>query len=149
VAAILLVAATAGTGYGQRFATLEERVAGADEVVVATARSVRAEWRTNGFGDRLIVSRVELDVAEHLKGTGAGTLWMDLEGGTLDGLTLRVSSLPLIEAGERAVFFVNRVDGGAVVPYLRGQGILFLEPDNVVRGSTLRLDDIRNRVRAQ
>ena len=65
-----------------------------------------------------------------------------------DGLTLRVSSLPLIQGGERAVFFLDRGAGSGHVPHLRGQGILFLDEQDMVRDSSLRLTDIRIRARA-
>jgi hypothetical protein len=37
-----------------------ERMKGAERVVVATATMVRAAWRENSHGDRLIVSQVAL-----------------------------------------------------------------------------------------
>ena len=129
-------------------ATLDERVAGAERVVVATARSVSPEWRENEHGDRIIVSRVELEVEETLKGRSEGTVWVEVEGGTLDGLTLRVSSQPLMLGGERAVFFLDRDAANVNRPYLKGQGILFLDGQDLVRGSSLRLSEIRSRARS-
>jgi hypothetical protein len=149
VTACLLSFAGAQPAAAQRFATLEERAAGAQEVVVATARAVNAEWRTNRFGDRLVVSRVELEVVERLKGNSGRTVWMEIDGGTVDGMTLQVSSLPRIVPGERAIFFLDSADRGTFVPHLRGQGILFLDDHDVIRGSSLRLDEIRARVRGQ
>src|SRR5690242_8709225 len=87
-----------------RIATLDERIEGSQKVVVAHARSVNATWKENEHGDRIIVSHVLLDVEETLKGSAAANaIWMDVEGGTLDGFTLRVSDLPTVEPGERAV----------------------------------------------
>ena len=51
---------------------------------------------------------------------------LDLEGGTLDGFTLRVSSLPTLVPGERAVFFLDGGNGGYHA-HLKGQGILKLD----------------------
>ena len=130
-----------------QMATLEERSAGAEKVVVATTRRVEPEWRTNEHGDRLIVSRVQLEVDETIKGKAEAAVWMELEGGTLDGLTLQVSSLPLLRPGERAVFFLNSTERGVSVPHLRGQGILLLDSNNIVRGTSLRLDEVRGRIR--
>ena len=117
--------------------TLEDRAASAERVVVATVRSVTPEWRENRFGDRLIVSRIQLDVAETLKGAPTSAVLMEMEGGTLDGMTLQVSTLPRMSEGERGVH----------TPHLRGYGILPLNTDDVVPGSSLRLGEIRNRVR--
>ena len=132
---------------GQK-SSLEDRVAGADSVVVATARSVTSEWRTNEHGDRLIVSRIQLDVSESLKGPASRLMWLEVEGGTLDGFTLQVSSLPLIHAGERGVFFLDSAEGGSHAPHQRGEGIFMLDEENNVRGTTVHLDEFRSRVRS-
>jgi hypothetical protein len=130
-------------------ATLEYRVSGAESVVVATARSVTASWRENEHGDRIIVSRVQLDVNETLKGARASAMWVDVDGGTLDGYTLRVSGLHMPEIGERGVFILDPAEGGVHTPHLRGLGILPLDDNDVVRGSNVHLSDIRTRVREQ
>ena len=148
--ACLVAGAGVGVASTGRFATLDERIAGAQKVVVASARSVDASWRENTFGDRLIVSRVLLNVEETLKGTPSNSpVWMDMEGGTLDGMTLRVSDLPELQPGERAVFFLDQGENGISTPHLRGQGILKLDNDDVVRGSSLRLDAIRTLARGR
>lgn len=122
---------------------LAERVQGAGVVVVATPVNVSATWRQNALGDRLIVSRFQLQVEETLKGARRNDAVVDLEGGTLDGFTLRVSSLPTLEPGERAVFFLDGQADGSFQPHLRGQGILKLDDQNFVKGSSLSLDEIR------
>lgn len=144
LAACVIGSTVVGAASTGRIATLDERIAGAQRVVVASARSVDASWRENTYGDRVIVSRVLLNVEETLKGSAtSNAIWMDLEGGTLDGFTLRVSDLPDVRTGERAVFFLDQGENGIATPHLRGQGILKLDPDNVVTGSSLRLDVIR------
>ena len=133
-----------------RIATLDERIDGSQTVVVAHARSVNASWKENEYGDRVIVSHVLLDVEETLKGSAASNaIWMDVEGGTLDGFTLRVSDLPTVEPGERAVFFLDQNAEGVNTPHLRGQGILKLDANNLVTGSSLRVSDIRSAARAR
>jgi len=121
---------------------LAERIQGANVVVVATPRSVKASWRDNAFGDRLIVSQYVLEVHERLKGNPPANVSLELEGGTLDGFTLHVSSQPMLEPGERAVFFLDN-GNGAYKSHLRGQGVLKLDDDDVVRGSSLTLNEIR------
>lgn len=133
-----------------RIASLDERIDGSQRVIVAHARSVDAGWRENNYGDRLIVSRVLLDVEETLKGPAtSNAVSMDLEGGTLDGFTLVVSDLPTLQPGERAVFFLDQDQNGITTPHLRGQGILKLDDNNFVRGSSLRVEDIRNAAHAR
>lgn len=125
-----------------RVASLEERFAGAEQVVVAEAQSVSGGWRQNEHGDRIIVSRVLLRVAESLKGGAARQMWLEIEGGTVDGITLEVSSLPLLKEGDRAVFFLN-ADRDVHRPFLKGQGILTLDDNEMVTGSSLHLNTIR------
>lgn len=126
---------------------IPERARGAAKVVVATATTVTPQWRRNSFGDELIVSEVVLQVEETLKGVAANSLWLDLEGGTMGDITLHVSSLPTLKPGERGVFFLDETKTGSHVPHLKGLGILKLDANNQVRGSSLRLDDIRRMAR--
>ena len=148
VGAILGIAVFSSVAAAQN-ATLEYRVSGAESVVVATARSVTASWRENEHGDRVIVSRVQLDVNETLKGARSSAVWVDVDGGTLDGYTLRVSGLHMPEIGERGVFILDPAEGGVHTPHLRGLGILPLDENDVVRGSNVNLGEIRTRVRAR
>jgi len=144
LALVVFVSAIGSVASAQgRAVPLAERIQGAGVVVVATPTSVSAGWKENAFGDRLIVSRFNLHVEETLKGAPGRDVAFDLEGGTLDGFTLQVSSLPALAAGERAVFFLDLASGGAFQPHLRGQGILKLDEQNFVKGSSLSLDEIR------
>lgn len=136
--------ATAASG---RVASLNERIQGADSVVVATVTDVNANWKQNEHGDFLIVSRVGLQVEETLKGSANSAVAMDLEGGTVQGITLRVSDLPQLAPGEKAVFFLDKGAAGTRVPHLRGQGILKLDDAGLVKGSSLSVDDIRRSAR--
>lgn len=149
IGALLAVLLAGGGAFAQQApASLDERIAGADRVVVATARSVQARWEQSEHGDRLIVSRIRLEVSETLKGRPAQTMWLDLEGGTLDGVTLTVSSLPSLRPGERAVFLLDAEQGGVHRPHLRGLGILKLDEQDRVRGTDVPLDEIRTRARS-
>ena len=123
-------------------ATIEERTAGAERVVVAAVEAVTADYQTNEFGDRLIVSHARLHIQEAIKGS-TEPLTLDYEGGTVDGVTLHVSSLPVLRPGERAVFFVTRGKNGEFRPHLRGQGIVKLDPQDRVPNSSLTLADVR------
>jgi hypothetical protein len=122
---------------------IPDRVRGAERVVVATVTDVTATFETNEHGDQLIVSHVMLRIHEALKGQPATVLTVDVDGGTVGNLTLEVSSLPKLEHGERAVFFLTQNKQGNYVPHLRGQGIIKLEPDDRVKGTSLDLNTIR------
>ena len=90
-------------------------------MVVAQVVDVQSRFATNRFGDQLIVSTVVLDVAETLKGQAARTLNVEIEGGTVGDLTLKVSDLPSFRPGDRAMFFLDAVgrDPGAARARLR------------------------------
>ena len=127
---------------------LPTRARGAARVVVATVERVRAERHRNEFGDELIVSRAEVRVKDVLKGNGAAgdALVVDVEGGTVNGITLRVSDMPTMSTGEEAVFFIEQNRDGRNVPHRRGQGILKLDANGRIRGSDLTVDDVRKAV---
>jgi hypothetical protein len=131
-----------------RPASIEERTRGSQKVIVATARTVNASWRTNVHGDRLIVSRVVLDVEESLKGESAASMAMEVEGGTIDGITLRVSGVPAVHAGERGVFFLEESGPATYRPHLGSDGVVILGGDDLADGLGWRLQDLRRAVRA-
>lgn len=127
---------------------LVERARGADRVLVGRVASVSPTWQVNEFGDRLIVSVVRLDVDETLKGTSQSVVELEVEGGTVGGLTLNVSDQIALVVGDRAVFYLERNRAGQFVPHLRGQGVLKLDRADRVAGSTLTLDIIRREAAA-
>jgi hypothetical protein len=153
VAACLIAgpfASTLGSSVNQDTPTpLAERARGAERVVVGRVASVDPAWRVNEYGDRLIVSTVRVVVDETLKGQRQPTLDVEVEGGTIGGLTLRVSDQASLAPGERAVFYVSRNPRGAFIPYLRGQGLLKLDRSDRVPGSSLTLEEIRRTVSGQ
>jgi hypothetical protein len=131
---------------GQQPATIEERARGAERIVVASISDIRAAYESNAYGDELIVSHASLTLEEVIKGN-SDKATVAVVGGTVNGITLRVSSLPTLSPGERAVFFLNRGPNGEYLPHLNGQGILKLDATNHVKGSSLSVDDIRRMAR--
>jgi hypothetical protein len=146
VFAISLSAAVAAIAADSRQVDLPTRTRGARKVVVAKAVSVTPAWRTTEHGDRLIVSDVALQVEETLKGTPASLMWLEVEGGTIDGLTLAVSSQTPMKAGDRAVFFLDETSSGLHLPHLKGMGILKIDANDRIQGSSLRLEEVRRQV---
>ncbi len=142
VAVLALGAVTSLAASGNQPVPIEERARGAQRIVVATVAQTMARHEQNEFGDKLIVTYATLAVEEVVKGP-AGPVTLAVEGGTLDGFTMRVSSLPVVTAGERAVFFLVPGRNGEFKAHLRGQGILKLDPNDTVRGSSLTVAEIR------
>jgi hypothetical protein len=126
---------------------IQSRSRGAGRIVVATVADVRAQFATNRFGDQLIVSTAVLEVTETLKGAPASTLEMEFEGGTVGDLTLKVSDLPSLAPGERAVFFLDAGSGQALVPHGRGRGILKISTGERIENSSVSLTDLRQQIR--
>ena len=124
------------------------RARGAGRVIVARVLDVYAQFQTNRFGDQLIVSNARLEIDETLKGTPSATVWIAVEGGTVGGVTLKVSDMPEIHSGDRAVFFLDDGANGVQVPHGRGHGVMKLAPTDRVEGGTLTLTEIRQQVRS-
>lgn len=124
------------------------RARGAEEVVVGRVTSVTPVWRTNEYGDRLIVSVVHVDVDETLKGTPRRAVDVEIEGGTIGTLTLRVSDLDEFTPGDRAVFYLRHNRRGALVPHMRGLGLQKLDAAGRTRRSGTSLDQIRRDLRS-
>lgn len=123
------------------------RAKGAGKVVVATVTDVTAEFGENEFGDRLIYSQVTLEVDETLKGVHESTVVVTVEGGTVGDTTLTVSDMPGLVRGQRAVLFLDQSSGGGNVPHGRGRGVLKINPDDRVDGTSISLADVRAAVK--
>jgi hypothetical protein len=124
-----------------------DRARDADQVVVGRVASVTPVWRANDFGDRLIISVVRVTVDEALKGASGPSVDVEVEGGTIGTLTLRVSDLETFAPGDRAVFYLEHNRRGALVPHMRGLGLQKIDRAGRVSGS-VTLDQVRRDVRA-
>jgi len=128
--------------------TIGTRAEGAEHVVVASVANVQSTFDRTPHGDQVIVSHIQLQVEETLKGASAAALSLTVEGGTVGDLTMRVSDMPTLKAGERAVFFLDSAAAGDHRSHGRGLGILKLDGSDRVQGSTLTRGDVRSMVRA-
>lgn len=142
IVSICLMASGRAAAQG-RVPTLTDRARGAERVVVGDVTSAAPMWRITEHGDRLIVTVLRVAPRETLKGAAQPVVDVEVEGGTIDGLTLKVSDLPALVPGDRAVFYLRRATTGALVPYLRGDGLVRLDRSDRVQGSSLTLGDIR------
>jgi hypothetical protein len=146
--AIPLAAPTIGhADLTQKNVTIEQRVQGSDLVVHGKVKEKRFERQRNQYGDDLIVTHVNLEVKESLKGSAPSAVDMVVEGGTYNGTTLKVSDQPELGVGEEVVAFLNKTENG-MRPNRRGLGILRLTPGTQqVQNSSLNLDTIREKAR--
>jgi hypothetical protein len=146
VGAILSASSNLSAQHGRRVA-VGELAPGAERIVVGSVVRSQAVQQSNDNGDQLIVSQTWVHVDETLKGTPADTLQLDVEGGTLNGITMRVSDMPTLAVGDHVVLFVKRNAAGHYVPHMRGNGILKLGANNVLEDSNVSLDQVRAAVR--
>ena len=103
---------------------------------------------TNAAGDQLIVSRLWLNVEETWKGPAPPIVVVDIEGGTIGDLTLRVSDLPTLRSGMRGLFFLNVDDNGVAQLSDRERSVLPLDSTNRFVGSAATLADVKTALAA-
>jgi hypothetical protein len=77
----------------------------ADAVVRGTVRRVESRWSADG---RRIVTDVEIQVAETLKGAPGSTVLVTQPGGRVGDIGQRVSGLASFAQGEEVVVFLQR-----------------------------------------
>ena len=96
-------------------------VSGADYVVRAVVKSVASESRMAPQG-RAIFTKVELQVVATITGTPPQALVLQLLGGTVDGVTMRVEGVPQIHVGGEGILFVqdNRIEFYPLVGIMNG-----------------------------
>ena len=123
------------------------RAKGAARVVVARVADAYSTFGTTRDGDQRILTQLQLQVDEVLKGTPASIIPVTIEGGTVGELTNRISDMPTMRVGERGVFFLDADGAGGHEPHRRGLGILKLDETDHVRGSELTLAQVRTMVR--
>jgi hypothetical protein len=147
IAALLCLYTTALSAAIGPPVSVEARAKGSQVVVIAAVAEVRSRFGANAFGDQVILSDLQLNVAESLKGQASPTITVTVEGGKVGELALRVSDIPVMETGERAVFFLDRAPNGHLL-HERGLGVLKIDNSNRVRNTNLTVDDVRRSVRA-
>lgn len=129
-------------------ADVASRSRGASQIVVGVVDEVQARFDRNEFGDQVIVTRAIVYVTETLRGGGQQVVMVDVDGGTLNGLTLRVSDLPTLAQGKKAVFFLDAGKGGVHRLHQRGRGLLELDEKDIAKDLKISLSSVRSQVRS-
>jgi len=140
---LFVVAAAQGTPAQPQTAALNAALKQAKFAIVGTITETRASRRRSSWGDDIIVTTAIVRTDERLRGVAPSWTALDLEGGTLNGVTMEASDTPLTRRGERAVFLMDQLADGRLIAHGRRTGILKLRPDDRVEDSTLTLDDVR------
>ncbi|WP_437539292.1 hypothetical protein WME79_23745 [Sorangium sp. So ce726] len=94
--------------------SLDELVAAASYVVVATAIEQRSQWEELG-GARRIVTYTRLSIDRTVAGQPDGEVWVRTLGGVVGDVGQHVSGDAQIAIGAQAMVFVSRVGSALVV----------------------------------
>ena len=124
-------------------ADLATRLRGASRTVVGGVVRLEPRLVRTPRGDKMIVTRTWLHVEEALKGRADSLLGVDVEGGTIGELSMRVSDIEPLKVGERAIVMMEPTADGAWRLHRRGLGLLRLTPDNRLREHGVSLADVR------
>jgi hypothetical protein len=84
---------------------LPELTQSADAIVHGTVRRLESRWSGDG---RKIVTDVEIEVTETLKGQAGGTVLVTQPGGRMGDIGQKVSGLASFTPGEEVVLFLER-----------------------------------------
>lgn len=125
-----------------------QRFRGADRVAVGQVVETNSFFTVNPFGDHLIVTRARVAISETWKGERDAFLEIEVEGGSVGDLTLRVSDLPEVRQGQRFVVLGVRRGDGVFTPHLRGRGLIEVDLNgDAVDGGT-SVGELRSAARA-
>jgi len=86
--------------------SFESLVSQADYVVRAKVTAVTSQWQVDGANTHIMTS-VTLAVSDVIKGTPPQPLVLQMLGGTVDGVTMRVEGAPRFNVGDENIFFIH------------------------------------------
>lgn len=122
---------------------LATRLRGASRTVVGSVARAESRLVRTQRGDEIIVTRTWIRVEESLKGRLEPMVAVDVEGGTVNGISMRASDITPLAVGERAVVLLEPTAEGGWRPHRRGLGLLRLTADNQVRELGVSLATVR------
>ena len=82
------------------------------QVVRAVVTAVSAEWRAvpGDAAQRVIKTRITLEVREVIKGTAPGTLVIEALGGRIGDEEMRIEGAPELKVGQESILFLNGIE---------------------------------------
>lgn len=140
--AVIAGAATAGADTTVP-TDLATRLRGASRTVVGSVARTESRLVRTQRGDEIIVTRTWIRVEEALKGRAEAMVAVDVEGGTVNGISMRASDITPLAVGERAVVLLEPTAEGGWRPHRRGLGLLRLTADNRVSELGVTLATVR------
>jgi len=83
----------------------EALTAGAQTIIIGTVQSTNSYWNEDRTA---IMTDIAVKIDESLKGMEAGTIiTIQVQGGIVDDIAMRVSDTPVFEEGEEVLLFLN------------------------------------------
>ncbi len=90
----------------------DDLVAQSAQVVRATVTAISAEWRANPDNpeQRVIRSRITLEVRDTIKGSAPRTLVIEALGGRVGDAEMRIEGAPELKVGQESILFLNGIE---------------------------------------
>ena len=104
----VLMLCVATTGFAtEALVSLDTVIHGSDRIVRGRVVGLNSRRGTNEFGDDLIYTDISIETHETLKGDRSNLL-LTIEGGTVNGITLKVSDVPAFHPGDEVLLFTKK-----------------------------------------
>lgn len=85
-------------------------------VVLGKVSGVSAKKKKSGVGDEYIISRIDIKIAQTIKGRPTNVLHFYCLGGIVDDILFSTSIAPLFSKGEDVIVFLINVNGDLQIP---------------------------------
>jgi hypothetical protein len=127
--------------------TFDDLIAESDVIFVGEVVDVHAYTMQTREGT-IVKTRVTFRVTDPLSGDNSLVQVLDFLGGEADGVGLRVSGMPTFTVGDRRIVFARRDQSiNPIVGFTQGLMNVTRDGSGTDRVQTMRLDDLRERVR--
>jgi len=82
------------------------------QVVRATITAMSAEWRANpdNPAQRVIKTRITLEVRDTIKGNAPRVMMIEALGGRVGDAEMRIEGAPELKVGQESIFFLNGIE---------------------------------------
>lgn len=125
---LLLSSFCFATEFQVPFHTIVQR---SDRIVQGRVLSMSCHAGTNQYGDQLIYTDISIRTDQALKGERTNML-LTIEGGTANGITLKVSDVPTFKVGEEVVVFAKKQAAGYLLSF-GSQAKYTIKNDGMIR----------------
>lgn len=137
--AALLAAASAASASQAIRLDVERLTTAADQIVVGKVVRVQSRWTSDR---KLIVTEVEVVVAERFKGSPTDTVTILQPGGVVEGIGQKVAGMPRFRRGDEVVVFLEDQGGQRFAVTGMAQGKFRVERSSDGRSTFAVPDDL-------